>query len=188
PKPRSRTPVVMGAVVVVAVLGAGGTWVTMQRRQAARTALAVADSTHRADSLRQDSIRVAAQRPPAPSPESTAVAMDTASRAGREPPAQSRRPVPRPTSPVATRPGPPPAPAPTSPAATGLIRLRTVPPDAQIFVDSRQVGVGSLFDFSVGAGPRQIRIVSPGCQPMEFSVTIEAGGTAQLRTRTLTCQ
>ncbi|MDP3773503.1 MAG: serine/threonine-protein kinase [Gemmatimonadales bacterium] len=187
PKPRSKTPVVIGVVVVVAVLGGGGAWVTMQRRQAALTARAVADSTHRADSSRQDSLRVAALAA-ATARESTAAAVDTASRGGREPPAQPRRPAPRPTAPVATRQVSPPAPTPTATNATGLIRLRTVPPDAQIFVDGRFMSDGQLFDVSLAAGSRQIRIVSPGCQTMEFAVTIEAGGTSRLGTRTLTCQ
>ncbi|MBI1723373.1 MAG: serine/threonine protein kinase [Gemmatimonadetes bacterium] len=199
PKPKSKVPVVVGVLVAMGVLGGGGTLLVVQRQQAARAvAQAAADSAHRADSLRLDSIRLAAQRPPAPAAESTAVApADTTPRPGRQPPARVARPeraaAQRPAAPAQTEPQvvpapPAPTPQPAAPAATGFIRLRTVPSDATIFVDGRQLGSGSLYDFTLPAGTRRIRITSPGCETMEFLVTIEAGGTANLRTRTLTCQ
>jgi serine/threonine-protein kinase len=71
------------------------------------------------------------------------------------------------------------APAPAA-AATGRLRLRTVPPTAEIFVDGQSVGVGSLVDFEVTAGPRQLRISAPGYLTLDTLITVDAGATVRL--------
>jgi serine/threonine-protein kinase len=49
-----------------------------------------------------------------------------------------------------------PRPPPAVPAA-GKLRLFTIPPDAEILVDGRRVGVGAVVDWSLAAGPRRIQ-------------------------------
>jgi hypothetical protein len=71
------------------------------------------------------------------------------------------------------------APAPAA-GPTGRLRLRTVPPTAEIFVDGQSVGVGGLVDFEVAAGQRQLRISAPGYLTLDTLVTVDAGGTLRL--------
>jgi len=76
------------------------------------------------------------------------------------------------------------APAPTSPAPKpserGLVRLRTEPADAAIYIDDRQVGVGTLFDVEVPAGTRRLRIRAPGSVTLDTTFVVQAGGTTRL--------
>ncbi|HXY20610.1 MAG TPA: protein kinase [Gemmatimonadales bacterium] len=75
------------------------------------------------------------------------------------------------------------APAPeAAPAAptTGRIRLRTVPPTAEIFVDGQSVGVGALVDFEVTSGQRQLRISAPGFVTLDTLITVDPGATVRL--------
>ena len=75
------------------------------------------------------------------------------------------------------------APAPeAAPAAptTGRIRVRTVPPRAEIFVDGQSVGVGALVDFEVTAGQRQLRISAPGFVTLDTLITVGPGATVRL--------
>jgi eukaryotic-like serine/threonine-protein kinase len=71
------------------------------------------------------------------------------------------------------------APAPAA-SSTGRLRLRTVPPTAEIFVDGQSVGVGGLVDFEVAAGQRQLRISAPGYLTLDTLITVDAGGTLRL--------
>jgi serine/threonine-protein kinase len=71
------------------------------------------------------------------------------------------------------------SPAPT-PSGTGLVRLRTAPADAAIYIDDRQVGVGTLFDVEVPAGTRRLRIRAPGSVTLDTTFVVQAGGTTRL--------
>jgi hypothetical protein len=76
----------------------------------------------------------------------------------------------------------PPAPAQQS---TGRLRLRALPPTAEIFVDGQSVGVGSLVDFEVAAGPRRLRISAPGYLTLDTLIAVDAGATVRLGQITL---
>jgi hypothetical protein len=72
------------------------------------------------------------------------------------------------------------------PAGTGLLRLRTVPPNALILVDGRRVGEqGSAFDVEIPAGRRRIRITAPGYVTFDTTITVEPGSTVNLGQKTL---
>jgi len=64
--------------------------------------------------------------------------------------------------------------------ANGKLRLRTVPATAQIFVDGQAVGVGSLMDFEVAAGQRQLRITAPGYAELDTLITVDPGATVRI--------
>jgi hypothetical protein len=64
--------------------------------------------------------------------------------------------------------------------ATGRLRLRAVPPTAEIFVDDQSVGVGSLVDFEVAAGQRKLRITAPGYLTLDTLITVDPGTTVRL--------
>ncbi len=76
------------------------------------------------------------------------------------------------------------APAPTNtvaqPSRRGLVRLRTDPADAVIYIDDRQAGVGTLFDVEVPAGRRHLRIRAPGSVPVDTTFVVQPGGTTRL--------
>jgi len=77
-----------------------------------------------------------------------------------------------------------PAGAPTNPGAQpsrrGLVRLRTEPADAVIYIDDRQAGVGTLFDVEVPAGRRRLRIRAPGSVTLDTTFMVPPGGTTRL--------
>ncbi len=77
-----------------------------------------------------------------------------------------------------------PAGAPTNPGAQpsrrGLVRLRTEPADAVIYIDDRQAGVGTLFDVEVPAGRRHLRIRAPGSVTLDTTFMVPPGGTTRL--------
>jgi len=78
-------------------------------------------------------------------------------------------------------PGAAPAAAPEAPApAPGRIRLRTVPPTAEIFLDGQPVGVGALVDFETAPGQRELRISAPGFVTLDTLLTIGPGATVRL--------
>ncbi len=64
--------------------------------------------------------------------------------------------------------------------ANGRLRLRTVPATAQIFVDGQAVGVGSLVDFEVAAGQRQLKITAPGYVELDTTITVDPGATVRI--------
>jgi serine/threonine protein kinase len=72
-----------------------------------------------------------------------------------------------------------------APLATGKLRMLTSPPDAQILIDGRAVGVGSVFDFDVAAGPRQLVVRAAGYRTFDSTVVVPAGGTLSLGRITL---
>jgi hypothetical protein len=76
---------------------------------------------------------------------------------------------------VATRPLPPPV-----PPATGKLRLLTVPPDAEILIDGRRVGIGSVFDLKLAPGPRRLQIRAPGYQAFDTTIVVAVGQTLSL--------
>src|SRR6266566_6280240 len=79
--------------------------------------------------------------------------------------------TPAPPPPPGLTAAPPPAAAPRSspraPSPTGKLRMLTSPPDAEILVDDRRLGVGSVFDQEVAAGPRRLRVRAPGYQTFD---------------------
>ena len=79
---------------------------------------------------------------------------------------------------------PPPAAAPRSspraPSPTGKLRMLTSPPDAEILIDDRRLGVGSVFDQEVAAGPRRLRVRAPGYQTFDTSIVVPRGETLRL--------
>lgn len=98
-----------------------------------------------------------------------------------------RDPVAQPeTATVKARPEPAPArvvtaqPQPAGPAATGKLRLLTVPPDAEILIDGQRVGVGSLFDLKVALGPRRLQIRATGYQTFDTTIVVRVGETLSL--------
>ena len=86
-------------------------------------------------------------------------------------------------SPPPVAPGPSPQQASASraaPGGSGRLRMLTSPPDAEISVDSRRVGVGSVFDLAVAAGARRLRVRAPGYETFDTTIVIPAGGTVSL--------
>ena len=75
-------------------------------------------------------------------------------------------------------------PAQASPPS-GRLRLITTPPDAEILVDGRRAGVGSLFDWPVTPGERRIQVRASGYASFDTVVVVRAGATSNLRTVTL---
>ena len=78
---------------------------------------------------------------------------------------------------------PPPSATPPSPRAaspTGKLRMLTSPPDAEILIDDRRLGIGSVFDQEVAAGPRRLRVRAPGYQTFDTSIVVPRGETLRL--------
>ena len=89
----------------------------------------------------------------------------------------SRRPASVPLSRSAVRhPGPP----------TGRLRLLTTPADAEILIDGRRVGIGSVFDdVPIAPGLRRLEVRARGYQTFDTTVVVEPGGTLSLGRVTL---
>ena len=87
--------------------------------------------------------------------------------------------------PAGSAPTPTEKPATTVPVATGKIRLRADPPDAEIFIDNRSVARGVLVDFDLAAGNRRLRITASGFVPFDTVIVVRAGETTSLGRRTL---
>jgi hypothetical protein len=68
---------------------------------------------------------------------------------------------------------------------TGKLRLLTSPPSAEILVDGRRVGVGSVFDLRVPAGSRRVRVQAGGYQVWDTTIVVRAGDTHSLGRITL---
>jgi predicted Ser/Thr protein kinase len=62
----------------------------------------------------------------------------------------------------------------------GLLRLLTSPTDAEIFIDGRKVGQGALFDDTVAAGPRRLRVSAKGYETFDTTIIIPRGETVRL--------
>lgn len=101
----------------------------------------------------------------------------------------------------AVMPPPPPLPPPSATARTdrpraaaeprvarppgGKLRLLTIPADAEIMIDGRQVGVGSAFDLPIAAGERRIQVRAPGYTPFDTVLEVTVGSTFSLGRVTL---
>jgi tRNA A-37 threonylcarbamoyl transferase component Bud32 len=70
--------------------------------------------------------------------------------------------------------------APAAALDSGTLRLFTIPPDAEILVDGRVVGVGSVFDLRVPAGRRRIRARATGYLPLDTVITVPVDGLVNL--------
>ena len=95
-------------------------------------------------------------------------------------------PAPATPSPAPARPRPatnPPRTVPSGPP--GRVRLRTVPADAVIYIDDRQVGVGTVFDVEIPSGTRRLRIKAPGSATFDTTFHVIAGNTTRLGLITL---
>jgi len=68
---------------------------------------------------------------------------------------------------------------------TGKLRLLTSPPSAEILVDGRRVGVGSVFDLRVPAGARRVRVQAGGYQAWDTTIVVRSGNTHSLGRITL---
>ena len=77
------------------------------------------------------------------------------------------------------------APARPTPVATGKLRMLTSPPSAEILVDGRRVGVGSVVDLRVPVGPRRLRVQATGYEPWDTTIVVQAGATHKLGRVTL---
>lgn len=88
---------------------------------------------------------------------------------------------------VAVPPAPPAAPRIVTPTAvrTGKLRLLTIPPSAEILVDGRRVGVGSVVDLRVPSGSRRLRVQATGYTPWDTVIVVEPGVTHSLGRVTL---
>jgi len=68
----------------------------------------------------------------------------------------------------------------------GRLRLLTTPPDAEILIDGRRVGIGSVFDdVPISPGARHLEVRARGYEAFDTTVVIEAGVTLSLKRVTL---
>jgi len=105
------------------------------------------------------------------------------------------RPVSVPTAPVALPAAPPAVPRrstgdrPNSPAlgpaGFGRLRLLTTPPDAEILIDGRPVGVGSVFDLRLPVGARQLSVRARGYRTLDTTLVSLADSVLSLGRITL---
>ena len=89
---------------------------------------------------------------------------------------------------AAPPPSPDTAPPPRPPAprvASGKLRILTTPPDAEILIDGRRAGAGSVIDTPVPVGQRRIQARAPGYATYDTIVDVRAGAVVNLRRVTL---
>jgi len=67
----------------------------------------------------------------------------------------------------------------------GRLRLHTIPPDAEILIDGRRVGVGSAFDLPLGVGERRLEVRATGYKSFDTMLVVTAGSTLALGRVTL---
>ena len=82
----------------------------------------------------------------------------------------------------------PPAAAPAGRRTTGPVgrlRLLTTPPDAEIVIDGRRVGVGFVFDQEFAAGARRLEVRAQGYDTFDTTVVVQPGRTLSLGRVTL---
>jgi hypothetical protein len=58
--------------------------------------------------------------------------------------------------------------------------MLTSPPDAQILIDGRAVGIGSVFDLDVAAGSRRLEVRATGYGTFDTTIVVPAGGILSL--------
>ncbi len=76
----------------------------------------------------------------------------------------------------------------TDPGTTGgsaALRISTSPTDANILINGRQIGQGMLMDQPIPAGRVRISVTAPGHVRWDTTVTVQAGGTVNVRRVTL---
>jgi serine/threonine protein kinase len=66
------------------------------------------------------------------------------------------------------------------PQVSGKLRLLTSPPNAEILIDGRRLGVGSVFDAAVAAGPHRLRIQLVGFEPLDTLIAVASDQTLSL--------
>ena len=94
-------------------------------------------------------------------------------------------PVDSPSGRSASVPPPPPVIRRAAPP-TGRLRLLTTPTNAEIFIDGRRVGIGSVFDeVPISPGARHLEVRARGYETFDTTVVIEAGITLSLKRVTL---
>ena len=71
------------------------------------------------------------------------------------------------------------------PAASGLLRARAYPVDADIAVDGLSLGRGVVLDAAIRAGRRRVRVRAPGYADFDTTILVLAGETTQLPRVTL---
>jgi serine/threonine protein kinase len=64
--------------------------------------------------------------------------------------------------------------------ARGKLRVRTLPPIAEVNVDGRAAGVGGLFDYPVDSGKRLLRVSAPGYVSVDTLLDVRPNQTATL--------
>jgi len=178
---RSRAPLLAGAAAVV-IVGAVGGWLLLRSPGAAP-----AGPTSAAPDTQTEAARLAAApgpvagarrdsaAPPAVTPRQNAAEEKKAEQLPAR--GQERAVAPRPTAPAPA--------APAQPTGTALLRVRTVPPNAQIFVDDQKIGDGAAIDVEIRAGARHLRISAPGFVTFDTTLNVQADKNVILGTKTL---
>lgn len=69
--------------------------------------------------------------------------------------------------------------------ATGRLRILTNPASAEILVDGRRVGVGSVVDLQVPVGARRLRVQAAGYAPWDSTIVVQPSVTHTLGRVTL---
>ena len=109
---------------------------------------------------------VALRRPPAPAPNLPAVVVAPTVTAPIESPRASP-----PTIDSSARVAAAPV---AEPKATGRLRVRAFPADAEIRIDGQLLGLGVVLDSTVRVGSRRLRVSAPGYKSFDTTVTIVA--------------
>ena len=184
---RGRRGILAAAAASVLAIGALG--FAFSRPGTTPVSLAIAtpaDATPRSDSVpvRAASLAPVVPVPAARVPDSTprvaphdSLSRDTAT-APVVPRAQ-RTPAPSSVT------SPPAKPAPVRLAETGKMRLRIQPADAEIILDGRFLARGVVLDSVITAGSHRLQVVAPGYLPLDTTLVVRSGETAQLGTRRL---
>jgi tRNA A-37 threonylcarbamoyl transferase component Bud32 len=97
--------------------------------------------------------------------------------------APARRPEPPAPPPVALTPPetvPAAAAAPRAAVSRAKLRMSTDPPNAEILIDGRRVGIGVAFDVEVPAGSRRLQVQAPGYRTFDTTVVFTAPETQRL--------
>jgi hypothetical protein len=80
------------------------------------------------------------------------------------------------------------APRVVTPKASGRLRVRAFPADAEIRVDGRLLGHGVVLDSVVHAGTRRLRVTAPGHTSFDTTITVVADEITALSRITLPAQ
>lgn len=181
-KQRTRNRVVAGVAGSALVLGALGYQFLWRQPVFATPSVTAAPpaglAAPGADAPARDIASTAGAPPVANTP--AAPPSPSGGAAGVADPAPVPLPAARDTRPTAESPVEAEADAPAG--ATGKLRVRVLPSDAEILVDGRVLGRGVVLDSLLPAGSRRLRARAPGYQPLDTVITVQAGGTSQVGT------